>query len=85
MIGMSAKTKVLTKVARRNPRLTHDGKRALMTNLETIFGDGSSMAQFHIFKAKAGHSTGSYASPDDPNVLLAYWNKWWTDDSLGYE
>jgi len=44
MIGISAKTKFVTKVARRNPRVTHDGKRELMTNLETIFGDGSSMA-----------------------------------------
>jgi len=28
---------------------------------------------------------GWYASPNDPNVLLAYLNKGWTDDSLGYE
>jgi len=85
MMGMSAKTKVVTKVARRNPRVTHDGKRELITNLETICGDGSSMAPFRIFKAKAGHSMGWYASLDDPNVLLAYSNKGWTDDSLGYE
>lgn len=85
MMGILGRTKVVTKVARRNPRVTQDSKRELMSNLETICGDGSSMAPFLIFKAKAGHSMGWYPSPDNHNVLLAYSNKGWTDNSLGYE
>ena len=85
LMGMSTKTKVVTRVARKNPRVTHDGKRELITDLETICGDGTSMAPFLIFKAKAGYSMGWYAGLDDHNVLLAYSNKGWTDDSLGYE
>jgi len=85
MMGMSAKTKVVMRVGRRNPRVTQDGKRELITDLEAISGDGFSIAPFLIFKAKAGYSMRWYVSLDDPNMLLAYSNKWWTDDSLGYE
>jgi len=85
MMGMSAKTKVVPRVGRRNSRVTQDGKRELITDLETICGDGSSMAPFLFFKAKAGHSMGWYARLDNSNMLLAYSNKGWTDDSVGYQ
>ena len=85
MMGMSAKTKVVTKVGRRNPRVTHDGKRELITDLETIRASGTCLPPFLIFKAKAGHSMGWYESLDDPNVLLAYSPKGWTDETLGFQ
>lgn len=67
-MGISAKTKVVTKVGRRNPRVTHDGKRELITDLETIRA-GTCLPPLLIFKAKAGHSMGWYESLDDPDVL----------------
>ena len=53
MMGMSAKTKVVTnlKVGRRNPWVTHDGKRELITDLETIRASGTFLPPFLIFKA----------------------------------
>ncbi|KAG0138643.1 hypothetical protein HOY82DRAFT_595047 [Tuber indicum] len=74
--------KVMTMVGRRNNRVTHDGKRELITDLETICGDGTLIAPFLIFKAKAGHSMGWYASLDNPDIPLAYSDKGWTDDFL---
>ena len=85
MMGMSAKTKMVTRVGRRNPRVTHDGKRELITDLETIRASGTCLPPFLIFKAKAGHCMGWYESLDDPDVLLAYSPKGWTDETLGFE
>jgi len=46
MMGMSAKTKVVTKVGRRNPRVIHDSKRELITDLETIRASGTFLPPF---------------------------------------
>ena len=69
MIGMSVKTKVATRIGRRNPQVTHDGKRELITNLGTFRASGTCLPTFLIFKAKAGHRIGWYQSLNDPDIV----------------
>src|SRR5207302_5420255 len=59
LMGLAARAKVLCRRGRRNPRVTHDGKRELVTVIETVVANGAVLSPFVINKG-AGHYMGWY-------------------------
>jgi hypothetical protein len=57
LMGLASKAKVLCRRGRRNLRVTHDGKRELVTVIETVCASGISLRPFVINKG-AGHYLG---------------------------
>lgn len=86
MMGLAAKAKVLCRRGRRNPRVTHDGKRELVTVIETVGADGSVLSPFVINKG-AGHYMGWYKNltEKEKSYRFSYSPKGWTDDLLALE
>ena len=48
IMGLASRAKVLCRRGRRNPHVTHDGKRELVTVIETVGGDGARVSSFVI-------------------------------------
>ena len=85
-MGFAAKAKVLCRRGRRNPRVTHDGKRELVTVIETVGADGSVLLPFVINKG-AAHYMGWYKNlmEKEKAYRFSYSPKGWTDDQLALE
>jgi len=83
LMGLAAKAKVICRHGRRNPRVTHDGKRELVTVIETISACGSLLAPLIINKG-AGHYLGWYRNLTDKerDYQFTYSPKGWTDNQL---
>jgi len=82
IMGVAAKAKVLCRRGRHNPRVTHDGKRELVTVIETVGADGSVLSPFVINKG-AGHYMGWYnnLTEKEKSYRFSYYApKGWTDD-----
>jgi DDE superfamily endonuclease len=58
-IGIASRTKCVVRRGRRNPRITHDGNRELITVLEAISASGRVIPPMTIFKG-AHHYVGWY-------------------------
>jgi len=86
VMGLAARAKVLCRRGRRNPHVTHDGKRELITVIEMICGNGSVLSPFIINKG-AGHYLGWYSnlSEENKDYQFSYSAKGWTDDKLALE
>jgi len=86
LIGIAARAKVLWGRGRRNPRVTHNGKRELVTVIETVVADGTVLSPFVINKG-AGHYMGWYKNltAKERAYQFSYWPKGWTDDKLALE
>ena len=86
LMGLAARAKVLCRRGRRNPRVTHDGGRQLVTVIETICGNGAVLNPFVINKG-AGHYLGWYKNltSAEHKYQFSYSPKGWTDDILGME
>lgn len=83
LMGLAAKAKVLCRRGRRNPRVTHDGKRELVTVVETICANGSALTPFIVNKG-AGHYLGWYRNltEKEKDYRFGYSPKGWIDDYL---
>jgi len=57
LMGQAARAKVICRRSRRNPQVTHDGKRELVSVIETVSGRGIALSPFIINKGK-GHYLG---------------------------
>lgn len=64
LMGMAARSMVMCRRGRRNPRVTHDGHRELVTVIETISAAGEVLNPFVINKG-AGHYMGWYKNLSD--------------------
>ena len=86
LMGKAARAKVLCRRGRRNPRVTHDGSRELVTVIETICGSGVVLSPFVINKG-AGHYMGWYKNLTmrEKGYKFSYSVKGWTDDELALE
>ena len=86
VMGLASRAKVLCRRGRRNPRVTHDGKRELVTVIETVGGDGNAVSPFVINKG-AGHYMGWYKNLTEKERMyqFSYSPKGWTDDRLALE
>jgi len=85
-MGMAARAKVLCRRGRRNPHVTHDGKRELVTVIETVVADGTLFSPFVINKGP-GHYMGWYKNltAKERAYRFSYSPKSWTDDKLVLE
>ncbi|RPA75385.1 CENP-B protein, partial [Ascobolus immersus RN42] len=83
LIGLGAKVVVLCRSNRRNPRLLQDGKRELITVVETIAADGTALPPFIIFKGKS-HTQGMYQFTRSlfPGCRIAYSEKGYMTSTL---
>lgn len=77
--------RVITRRGRRNPRLTQDGERQMVTVIEGVSAGGVVLPRLVINKGKA-HLMGWYAHVDESEpAVFAYSDKGWTDNELGVE
>ena len=83
LMGLVAKAKVPCRRGRRNPRVTHDGKRELVTVVESISGAGYALTPFVINKG-AGHYLGWYRNltTKQKKWHFSYSPRGWIDDYL---
>jgi len=86
LMGLATRAKVLCRRGRRNPHVTHDGKRELVTVIETVFARGAALSPFVINKGK-GHYLGWYRNLTDKerSYRFSYSPKGWTDNLLALE
>jgi len=86
VMGLASRAKVLCRRGRRNPRVTHDGKRELVTVIETVGGDGAVVSPFVINKG-AGHYMGWYKNLTEKERMyqFSYSPKGWTDNQLALQ
>ena len=82
ILGFSARSWVDCRSYRRNPLVTQDGSRELLTVLECVSSDFFVHPPFVVYKAKSHHA-GWHAEADDLNVKFYLSPNGWTDDSLG--
>ena len=83
ILGYSAKTKVLTRHGRKNPRVKQHGKRELLTAMEAVAANGYVYTPMIIAKGKT-HRYGWYDNlREDMDMRFAYSPKGWTDNALG--
>jgi hypothetical protein len=87
MLGISSKTKVLTRRGQKNPYVKQHGEREMITLVEAVTAHGYVYPTFLITKGKV-HTYGSFGNvtPEDAKneVYFAKSPKGWTDDELGY-
>ena len=85
-MGLATRAKVLCRRGHRNPHVTHDGKRELVTVIETVFASGAALSPFVINKGK-GHYLGWYRNLTDKerSYRFSYSPKGWTDNLLALE
>ena len=83
LMGQAARAKVICRRGRRNPRVTHDGKRELVSVIETVSGSGIALSPFIINKGK-GHYLGWYRNLTEAERTyhFSYSLKGWTDNDL---
>ena len=86
LMGLAAKAKVLCRRGRRNPRVTHDGKRELVTVVETVCANGMALKPFVINRG-AGHYLGWYRNltEKEKDYRFSYSPKGWIDDELALD
>lgn len=83
LMGQAARAKVLCRRGRRNPRVTHDGKRELVTVVESISAAGQLLSPLVVNKGK-GHYLGWYKNLTDKerDYKFSYSPRGWIDDCL---
>lgn len=85
MMGVAAKVKVICRIGRKNPRLTHSGNRTWVTVIESISGSGVPVPPMVINKGTA-HYKGWYAQVERRDVAtFSHSTKGWTDSKLGMD
>ena len=87
MLGISSKTKVITRRGKKNPYVKQHGEREMVTLVEAVTAHGYIFPTFLITKGKV-HTYGSFENlaPEDvkEQARFAKSPKGWTDDELGY-
>lgn len=83
ILGFSSRAKVVCRARRRNPHVTQDGSREMLTVLDGVSALGHCLPPFVIYKGK-GHYMGWHLDTDDPKAKFAYSPNGWTDDELGF-
>jgi len=86
LMVLSTQAKVLCRRGCRNPHVTHDGKRELVTVIETVLASGAALSPFVINKCK-GHYLGWHRNLTDKerSYRFSYSPKGWTANQLALE
>jgi hypothetical protein len=82
ILGFSARSRVICRSYRRNPLVTQDGSRELLTVLECVSADCFVLPAFIVYKAQS-HRTGWHGETDELTVKFCLSKNGWTDDALG--
>lgn len=87
MMGQCQKVKAITRRGRKNPHLTHDAKRTLVTVIETVKAAGPPRAlpPMVIHKGTAHYRGWLKHVSEELVATFAYSKKGWTDRVLGLE
>jgi len=86
VMGISPRTKVITRQGKKNPRVTHSGKRKFITRLEAVSADGFIFPPYLIGKG-AKHIFDWYKNVKEEDKM-AHWAvspKGSTDKTIGYD
>ena len=83
LMGVASRAKVLCRRGRRNPRVTHDGNRELVTVVETVGALGCALSPLIINKGK-GQYMGCFQNltEKERGYQFGYSPKGWTDNRL---
>ena len=72
LMGVRSKAKVICVRGRKSPPLMHDGKREIITILETASADGWVLPPIVIYKGAAQHrGWHEYLAPEDDDTVFA--------------
>ena len=82
ILGFSTRSRVICRSYRRNPLVTQDGNREMLTVLECVSADCFILPAFVIYKAKS-HLSGWHGETDDLTARFCLSNNGWTDNVLG--
>jgi hypothetical protein len=82
ILGFSARSRVICRSYRRNPLVTQDGSRELLTVLECVSADCFVLPAFIVYKAQS-HRTGWHGETDELTAKFCLSKNGWTDDALG--
>ena len=85
LIGLCEAVKVICRKGRKNPRLSQEGVRELVTVIETVCANGTELPSFVITKGKY-FTLGEVAFANEADgTTLAKSIRGWTDNELGIE
>jgi hypothetical protein len=86
VMGISPRTKVVTRQGKKNPGIKQDSKREFITALEAVSADGFVFPPYLIGKGNE-HIFDWYKNvrKDDHNAHWAVSQKEWTDSKIGYD
>jgi hypothetical protein len=84
IIGYSAKAKVICCARRRNPRVTQDGKREMLTVVECCGAGMVMLPSFVTYKGSA-HCMGWHSQTNDPKAVFTSSDNGWMDNELALE
>jgi hypothetical protein len=85
LIGVAKSAKVITRRGRRNPKITMDGNRELVTVLEAVSAGCEVLPPCIVWKGKC-HIEGRYSKErEKTGTLYATSPNGWTDNELGLE
>jgi len=86
VMGISPRTKVVTRRGKKNPQIKQDGKREFITALEAVSADGSVFPAY-LRGNRSVHIFDWYKNvgEEDYNACRAVSPKGWTDGKTGYD
>ena len=85
LMGRSTRVKVICKLGRKNTRKTQDGKREIITVIETVSAAGVVLPPMIIYKGQAHYKGWSALVKAGDKAFFAISDKGWTSRSIGLE
>ena len=84
-MGRSSHVKVICKRGRKNTRKTQDGKREIITVIETVSAAGGLLPPMIVYKGQAHYKGWSALVKAGDKAYFAISDKGWTSRSIGVD
>ena len=85
LMGRSSRVKVICKRGRKNTRKTQDGKREIITVIETVSAAGTLLPPMIIYKGQAHYKGWTALVKKGDKAFFAISDKGWTSQSIGVD
>ena len=85
MMGQSTRVKVICKRGKKHTRKTQDGKREMITVIETVSAGGALLPPAIIYKGQAHYAGWTALVKAGDKAFFAVSNKGWTSRCLGMD
>lgn len=85
LMGRSSRVKVICKRGRKNTRKTQDGKREIITVIETVSAAGTLLPPMIIYKGQAHYKGWTALVKKGDKAFFAISDKGWTSRSIGVD